>query len=337
MFSLDIHCHFFPEAFLEEARRPDNPFQAAIRPGPEGEERLICAGNFDHPLTPDFYDADQMLADMDRRLVAMSAISAAPPTLSYWADAPAAVRIATRMNDSIAERVRAHPSRFLGLATVPLQDVESSVKEARRAIETLGLHGFMIGSNVNGVNLDHPDLFPFFETVAALGVPLFIHPYIPAGSERMQDYYLHNLIGMVAETGLAIASTIFGAIYERLPDLKVCFAHGGGVFPYIHGRSMHGYVVRPVECGSAIPHPPDDYLTALYFDSITHDASALRYLTTVVGADQIVIGSDYPFDMGPAEPVREVLENPYLTEHDKAQIVGLNAARLFGLDLPAEG
>ena len=145
----------------------------------------------------------------------MAAISAAPPTLSYWAEAGAARELASAMNESIAQRVQEHPDRLVGLATVPLQDIDASVQEAKRAIGALGLHGFQIGSNVGGKNLNHPDYWPFFETVAALNVPLFVHPYIPAGEERMQEYYLHNLIGMVAETGLSIASVIYGGVLEQ--------------------------------------------------------------------------------------------------------------------------
>jgi hypothetical protein len=236
MFALDTHCHFFPQAFLDAARKP-NSFRASLTRRDDGREHLLCPGNFDHPLTPNFYAAEQMLADMDKTGITMAAISAAPPTLSYWAEAGAARELAAAMNESIAQRVQQHPDRFLGLATVPLQDIDASVREAKRAIGELGLHGFQIGSNVGGKNLNHPDYFPFFETVAALNVPLFIHPYIPAGEERMQDYYLHNLLGMVAETGLAIASVIYGVFWSgclnsrsSLPMPAVSFPISSGVW-----------------------------------------------------------------------------------------------------------
>ena len=261
MFSLDVHCHFFPKAFLDAARGP-NTLQSRIERRADGREHLVCPGNFDHPLTPDFHAAGQMLADMDSAQISMAAISSAPPTLSYWAEAGAATELASRLNESIADRVAEHPGRFLGLATVPLQDIAASVAEAKRAINELGLHGFQIGSNVDGKNLNHPDYYPLFETIAELNAPVFVHPYIPAGEERMQDYYLHNLLGMVAETGLAIASVIYGGILERWPDLKIIFAHAGGVFPYVVGRMDHGYKVRSQECAAAIPHPPSHYLRA---------------------------------------------------------------------------
>lgn len=331
MFTLDTHCHFFPQAFLDAARKP-NSFRASLERRADGREHLVCPGNFDHPLTPDFYAAEQMLADMDSTDMQMAAISAAPPTLSYWAEAGVARELAAAMNESIAQRVKEHPDRFVGLATVPLQDIDASVREAKRAIGVLGLHGFQIGSNVGGKNLNHPDYWPFFETVAALNVPLFVHPYIPAGEERMQDYYLHNLIGMVAETGLAIASVIYGGILEKWPNLKIIFAHAGGVFPYIVGRMDHGYKVRTEECTKAIPHPPSHYMKQVYFDCMSFNDRALRYLVDMVGADHVLLGSDYPFDMGPiGGPAAEVQANPYLSDGEKVQICGGTAAKLFSI------
>ncbi len=331
MFSLDVHCHFFPKAFLDAARGP-NTLQSKIELRADGQEHLVCPGNFDHPLTPDFYAAEQMLADMDGAQISMAAISSAPPTLSYWAEADAARELASRLNESIAERVAENPERFLGLATVPLQDIAASVAEAKRAVNELGLHGFQIGSNVDGKNLNHPDYLPLFEAFAELNAPVFIHPYIPAGEERMQDYYLHNLLGMVAETGLAIASVIYGGILERWPNLKIIFAHAGGVFPYVVGRMDHGYKVRSQECTSAIPHPPSHYLRQVYVDCMSFHPLALRYLVEMVGADHVLVGSDYPFDMGPiGGPVAEVLANPHLSDEEKEQICGKTAAMLFGL------
>jgi aminocarboxymuconate-semialdehyde decarboxylase len=197
------------------------------------------------------------------------------------------------------------------------------VCEAKRAIGALGLHGFQLGSNVGGKNLNHPDYWPFFETVANLDVPLYVHPYIPAGEERMQDYYLHNLLGMVAETGLAIASLIYPPPLERWPNLRIIFAHAGGVFPYIVGRMDHGYKVRTKECTAAIPHPPSHYMKQVYFDCMSFNDRALRYLV------------DYPFDMGPiGGPATEVQANPYLSEAEKAQICGGTAKSLFRLTPP---
>lgn len=329
MQAIDCHCHFFPEAFLEVARQPGNSFGASIERTANGEDYLVAEGDFRHLLVPNFYDAETMVEDLDRRELTSAVITSAPPTLSYWADAGAAVELAAAINEELSQRVADHPTRLTGLGTLPLQDMDASITEAKRAVRELQLTGFQIGSNVGGINLDDPYFEPLFATIAELDVPLFIHPYIPAGAERMRRYYLHNLIGMVNETAIAIASVIFGGLLERWPNLRLCFAHAGGTFPYILGRHDHGYHVRPEECGNAIPHPPSHYVGKLYFDSISFRHEALRFLTDMVGSDHIVIGSDFPFDMGPERPVDAVTSNPYLSDEEKIDIVGRTAARLF--------
>jgi len=331
MQAIDVHCHFFPQAFLDIARKPGNSFGTSIERDADGLEYLVAEGDFRHPLTPDFHESGAMIADLDKRSLTSAVISSAPPTLSYWADKSAANELASAINEEIAQRTRTYPDRFAGLATLPLQDMDATVSEARRAIRDLHLSGFHIGSNVNGTNLDDPFFEPLFATIAELDVPVFIHPYIPAGAERMRRYYLHNLIGMVSETGLAIASVIYGGILERWPDIKICFAHAGGTFPYIKGRLDHGYLVREEECTKALPHPPSHYIGKLYFDSIAHDHASLKFLVDLVGSDHIVIGSDYPFDMGNEQPFEVVTSNPYLTEEDKTNIAGKTAATLFNI------
>lgn len=331
MQAIDVHCHFFPQPFLDEARKPGNPFSASIEIQPDGQEYLICEGDFRHPLTPDFYDAETMIADLDKRTLTSAVISAAPPTLSYWADADATQELASAINEDIARRVKQHPERFTGLGALPLQHMDASIAEATRAVRKLKLAGFQIGSNVNGMNLDDPYFEPLFATFTELDVPVFIHPYIPAGAERMRRYYLHNLIGMVSETALAIASVVYGGLLERWPTLKLCFAHAGGSYPYIQGRLDHGYAVRQKECTEAIPHPPSHYLGKLYFDAISFDPRALRLLADMVGSDHLVVGSDYPFDMGPAQPVDAIINDPYLSEEEKVNITSRTAAALFNV------
>jgi aminocarboxymuconate-semialdehyde decarboxylase len=331
MQAIDCHFHLFPEAFLNVARVPENSFNASISRTADGREFLIAEGDFRHEIVPSFYDADTIVQDLDRRNLTSAVISSAPPTLSYWAEPSAAVELAQAINEEMARRAATYPTRFTALGALPLQDMDASVAEARRAVRDLKLTGFMIGSNVGGTNLDDPYFAPMWEIIAELDVPLFIHPYIPAGSERMRRYYLHNLIGMVNETAIAIASVIYGGLLETFPNLRLCFAHAGGTYPYIQGRLDHGYRVRPQECGTAIPHPPSYYLGKLYFDSISFSYSALRFLIDLVGSDRLVIGSDYPFDMGPDDPVGAVTSNPYLSDEEKIEIVGRTATRLYGI------
>lgn len=328
--AIDCHFHLFPQAFLDVARIPNNSFNASIERTADGTEYLVAEGDFRHALVPSFYDSDTIVQELDNRKLTAAVITSAPPTLSYWADAAAAVELSQAINEEMAQRAATHPDRFIALGALPLQDMDASVREATRAIRDLQLTGFMIGSNVGGTNLDDPYFEPMWETFAALDVPIFIHPYIPAGSERMRRYYLHNLIGMVNETAIAIASVIYGGLLEKYPGVKLCFAHAGGTYPIIQGRLDHGYAVRPEECGAAIPHPPSHYLGQLYFDSISFNDAALKYLVDMVGSDHLVIGSDYPFDMGPAQPVDAVLSNPLLTDEEKLDIMGRTATHLYG-------
>jgi aminocarboxymuconate-semialdehyde decarboxylase len=331
MQAIDCHFHFFPEAFLKAARTEGNSFKASIERSADGTEFLVAEGDFRHELVPNFYDADTIVQDLDRRKLTSAVITSAPPTLSYWADSGAAIELSQAINEEMAQRAAQYPTRFTPLGALPLQDMDASIKEAKRAVRELKLTGFMIGSNVGGINLDDPYFAPMWETIAELDVPLFIHPYIPAGAERMRRYYLHNLIGMVNETAIAIASVIYGGLLETYPNLRLCFAHAGGTYPFIQGRLDQGYRVRPEECGAAIPHPPSHYLGKLYFDSISFSDSALRFLADLVGSDHMVIGSDYPFDMGPEQPVDAILSNPYLSEDEKADIVGRTASQLYGI------
>ncbi len=198
--------------------------------------------------------------------------------------------------------VRAHPGRFFGLGTLPLQAPDLAIEEMERCIGELGLHGVEIGTHVNEWNLDHAALFPVLAAAERLGAAVFVHPWDMLGRERMSKYWLPWLVGMPAETSLAICSLIFGGVLERLPRLRLAFAHGGGAFPGTLGRIEHGFRVRPDLCATENDKSPRHYLHRLYFDSLVHDADMLRYLIRLVGAERIALGSDYPFPLGEAEP-----------------------------------
>ena len=207
-----------------------------------------------------------------------------------------------------------------------------AMKELDRAVNELGLSGVQILTNINGRDLDDPELMPFYEEVEKLDVPVFIHPLGVAGAERMKKYYLANLIGNPLDTTLAAAHIIFGGVLEKFPGLKFCLAHGGGNLPYIRGRLEHGYEVRP-ECKVAIQQPPSHYLPLMYFETITHFLPALDYLITSVGADKVMLGTDYPHDMADSQPVVTVQSLDGISDEDKERILGDNAARLFKLYL----
>jgi aminocarboxymuconate-semialdehyde decarboxylase len=239
--------------------------------------------------------------EMDATGVGVQVLSTVPVMFNYWAKAGDAAEVARFLNDHIAEVVREMPLRFVGLGTVPMQDTNLAVKELERC-RSIGLSGVQIGTNVNQLNLSEPRFFEFFRACERLEMPVFVHPWDMMGEADMPKYWLPWLVGMPAEVSRAICSLIFGGVLERLPRLRICFAHGGGAFPSTIGRVEHGFHVRPDLCAVDNPHSPRKYLGRMYFDSLVHEPPALRYLIDLAGADHVMLGSDYPFPLGEAQP-----------------------------------
>lgn len=217
-----------------------------------------------------------------------------------------------------------------GLGTLPMQAPELAIKELRRCILDLGLVGVQIGSHVNDWNLSAPELFPIFEEAEKLGAVIFVHPWDMMGKEKMQKYWLPWLVGMPAETSLAICSMIFGGVFERLPGLKVCFAHGGGSFPMTVGRIEHGFNCRPDLVAVDNPVNPREYLGKFWIDSLVHDEKVLDYIVDLIGEDRIMLGTDYPFPLGETVPGK-LIENSKLDDRVKRKLLGENALEFMGL------
>jgi aminocarboxymuconate-semialdehyde decarboxylase len=229
---------------------------------------------------------------------------------SYWAKPNDALELSVFLNDHIATIVNAYPKRFIGLGTIPLQSPDIAIKELERCMK-IGLRGVQIGSHVNDWNLNAPELFPVFEAAQELGAAIFVHPWEMMGTEKMPRYWLPWLVGMPAETSLAICSMIFGGIFERLPNLKVAFAHGGGSFPSTIGRIEHGFNVRPDLVAIDNNVNPRTYLNRFYLDTLVHDPMMLDYLVKLMGADQLALGTDYPFPLGELQPGKLIASMPY--------------------------
>jgi aminocarboxymuconate-semialdehyde decarboxylase len=274
------------------------------------------------------WSAEKRIEECDASGVNVQVLSTVPVMFSYWAKPEDGAEIAHFLNDHIAEIVSEFPLRFVGLGTVPMQDAALAIKELERCRE-IGLVGVQIGTNVNQLNLSEPQFFDFFAACEKLGMAIFIHPWDMMGEKDMQKYWLPWLVGMPAEVSRAICSLIFSGVLERLPNLRICFAHGGGAFPATIGRIDHGFNVRP-DLFTDNRHSPRKYLSKVYFDSLVHEPANLDYLLNLVGSDQVMLGSDYPFPLGEAKPGQQIEISDY-DEEIKAML--LHGAALNWLNL----
>ena len=327
---IDAHAHFYPERFLDLIEgQGDKPPIEVRREGAGGERKLFVAGREFFTFPPDFFDLDVRLEQMAASAVDMQVISLGPPMV-YWAESALDAELCRVFNDEMAQIVRQHPKKFVALAAVPLQDVGAAVSELERATRDLDVRGAMIPTAIGMKDLDSPEFIPFYEAAERLGALVLIHPIRPPGRERMGDYYLFNLIGFLVETTLAAARMIFSGTLEKYPGLKLCLSHAGGMALWIQGRFDHGLRALPA-CQGIIERPPSEYLKRMYFDTITHSSEALRYVIEKVGADRIMLGTDYPFAVADFDPVGTVDAIPELTEDERVTMVGGTAAGLLGL------
>jgi aminocarboxymuconate-semialdehyde decarboxylase len=276
------------------------------------------------------FHAGERLKDMDRTGVDMQVLSTIPVLFNYWAKPEDGWETSRFFNDHIADTVAADSSRFIGIGTVPLQDIDLAIREMERCVQELGMPGLEIGSNINGLNLGEERFWPFYKRAEELGCALFVHPWEMMGEQQMQKYWLPWLVGMPAETSRAICSLIFSGVMERFPRLRIAFAHGGGSFPFTIGRISHGFDVRPdlVAMDNAVR--PDKYLGRFWIDSLVHDPKALHYIIDLLGEDMICCGSDYPFPLGEQEPGK-LIRDSIREERVQQKLLHHNALRWLGL------
>jgi len=329
---VDIHCHYLNT-------------DAAAKVAHHNPAQFDFLARFSNDITRDvnakqvseraarLTSIETRLKDMDRMGIDVQAIAPAPHQTYYWCEPGEGAELARMVNERLAQIVAATPERFVALGTVPLQDAGLAVAELEYGVKKLGLRGVEINPSVNGVDLPHPSLSldRFFAKVQELDVLIFMHPVGFTHGERLKDHYFNNVIGNPLETTVAASHLIFDGVMERYPKLKVVLPHGGGYLAHYWARMDHAHGAR-ADCRVHIKRRPSSYLEKFYFDSITFDPGMLHHLVERFGADHVLLGTDYPYDMGVEDPVGFIDGVRRLSSAEKGQIMGGNAARLLKID-----
>ncbi|MFG0283859.1 MAG: amidohydrolase family protein [Phycisphaerales bacterium JB039] len=348
MFKIDLHTHILPPEWPNLAEKYGYGRWVQMVRQHDGAgaccgARLLIDGEPFRDIKANCFDHAVRLQEIDELGVGVQVLSTVPVMFSYWAQPEHTLELSRHLNDHIAGVCREHPKRFVGLGTLPMQAPELAVRELERCVKELGLAGVEIGSHVEQPrsrdwNLSEPALFPIFQAAEELGAAVFIHPWAMMGEKDMSKYWLPWLVGMPAETARAICSVLFSGVLDRLPKLRVCFAHGGGSFPFTIGRIEAGYNCRPDLVAVDIARNPWSYLAEpgkpadFYVDSLVHSRNALRYLIALMDERRIAMGSDYPFPLG-EQRAGAMIDSMYdLTDPTKRRLLAGTALEFLGLD-----
>lgn len=321
---IDIHTHIMPAHMPDFDEKFGYKGFLSLHHHEPGKALMMKEGKVFREIEHNCWDPVVRLQECDDHEVDVQVLSTIPVLFNYWAVPEDTLTVARFLNDHMAETVAAHPKRFIGLGTLPLQDTQLAIQELERCIVELGLAGIEIGTHVNEWNLDSPEIFPVLEAAQDLGAAVFIHPWDMRGSQSIQKYWLPWLVAMPFESAIAISSLIFGGVLEKLPRLRLAFAHGGGSFGCLLGRIQHGFKVRPDLCQVENDRDPLEYLGRFYVDSLVHDQHALKELIRIYGENRVILGSDYPFPLGEHHPGK-LIENVDLSNVVKDQLLSGNA------------
>lgn len=326
--NIDIHAHVIVPEITRDAA-PGESWRPKVG-WENGRQFVEFGGRRLSSALREFTDMETILREQDKAGIDKLLLTPWSSLFRYDADLEASVQANRIQNNALARLVSEHQTRLAALGTVPMQDSDAAVAELKRAVNELGLLGVEIGTNVNGIYLGDPQFRPFWAAVEELGAFVEIHPVSGIGGPTKKEYYLWNAYANPAETALTAAHMILSGLLEEHPALKICLFHGGGHLPYQIGRLDRAYEMRP-EARQKISVPPSTYLKKFYFDTVTHSGPALSYLIDLVGVEQVMLGSDYPFDMGYERPAELVENLPDLSLADKEAILGGNASRVLNL------
>lgn len=324
MKNIDVHSHMMPEASIKE-------LSGEILPLGKGDLfNIKVLGKSVAPMTRGFFELEARKKEIAEMGVDGQIISPTHHLFMYTADAQTAVKSAKVQNNGISAICKQEPERFFGNATLPLQDTGAALDEVDRAYSELGMKGIEIGSNIGGKNLDHESLHPVYEKASELGMPIFVHPNDFLGGDRLSKYYMGIVVGTLAETTVAVTSMIFGGIFNKFPKLKMVFCHGGGAIPYQSGRLKHAVSIRNELKGSNVD-VDKSLKNNIYFDSVVFDDEALQFLIEKSGADNVLLGTDYPFNMGNWDSAKALGDHKGVDDLSKNKIFLENTMKLYKL------
>lgn len=324
----DVHAHCIPSQFRSWLESADLSTGIRLIEGDRGTVVEMAGRAISQPLRDDLTDFDARLAAMDRQGVDVQVLAGWIDLTAYELPVEQAVTYTRVHNEALAAEAARAPGRFRTIGTLPLQDTGAAVDALSYAMDELGMAGVELATTVDGDYIDRRDLDPFWALAEQKGAFVLLHPMTPLTGVDVSQYFMSNMVARPAESTIALAGLIFSGVFERFPDLKFCVVHGGGFTPFQIGRLDKGYEMKPGLAGKHISKAPREYLKQLYLDTVVHDAGALRYLVELMGADHILLGTDYPFEMGEDDPVG-FIKSAGLTPGQETAILEGNAARLF--------